>query len=44
MRLRALRLAERPTFQRVVLVDVLVVFVGAVAGTLLARRVGDESP
>jgi len=44
MRLSALRLGERPTLQRVVLVDVVVVFVGAVVGTLLARRVSGESP
>jgi len=44
MRLSALRLAERPTLQRVVLVDVLVVLVGAVAGTLLARRVSGANP
>jgi len=44
MRLSALRLGERPTLQRVVLVDVLVVFVGAVAGTLLARRLSGASP
>ena len=44
MRLSALRLAERPTLQRVVLVDVLVVLVGAVVGTLLARRVSGANP
>jgi len=44
MRLSALRLGERPTLQRVVLVDVVVVFVGAVAGTLLARHVSGASP
>ena len=44
MRLSALRLGERPTLQRVVLVDVLVVLVGAVAGTLLARRLSGASP
>jgi two-component system, NarL family, sensor histidine kinase UhpB len=44
MRLSALRLAERPTLQRVVLVDVLVVFIGAVVGTLLARHVSGASP
>ena len=44
MRLSALRLGERPTLQRVVLVDVVVVFVGAVVGTLLARRVSGASP
>ena len=44
MRLSALRLAERPTLQRVVLVDVVVVFIGAVAGTLVARHLGSASP
>ena len=44
MRLSALRLGERPTLQRVVLVDVVVVLVGAVVGTLLARRVSGASP
>ena len=44
MRLSALKLGERPTLQRVVLVDVFLVFVGAVAGTLLVRRVSGASP
>jgi len=44
MRLSALRLGERSTLQRVVLVDVVVVLVGAVAGTLLSRHVSGASP
>jgi two-component system sensor histidine kinase UhpB len=44
MRLSALRLGERTTLHRVMLVDVVVVFVGAVVGTLLARRVDEANP
>jgi two-component system, NarL family, sensor histidine kinase UhpB len=44
MRLSVFRLGERPTLQRVVLVDVVVVFVGAVAGTFLARHLSGASP
>ena len=44
MRLSRLRLGERPTLQRVALVDILVILVGAVVGTLLARRLSGGNP
>lgn len=44
MRLSALRLGERPTLRRVAFVDILVILVGAVGGTLLARRLSEGNP
>jgi two-component system sensor histidine kinase UhpB len=44
MRLSRLRLGERPTLRRVAVVDILVILVGAVGGTLLARRLSGGNP
>lgn len=44
MRISSLRLGERPTLHRVVLVDLLFVFAGAVVATFLVRRLQGTAP